>query len=290
MTKRLFFLVILAAALSSCSSRKHARHSNKGYTRTSYPQRQNKGSGEVIVKSPGTKKIEQVYSTSGYVERFKGIAVDEMRRSGIPASITLAQGMLESANGNSALAREANNHFGIKSHNGWQGRSYIMTDDAPNERFRVYDSAEESYRDHTEFLKRQRYAFLFELDRNDYRGWAHGLKKAGYATNPRYPELLINLIERYGLQRYDTPESYTAKVEREEVVQQQIVVKQQQEDKGEVPVAVKAPVTMKIYEVTGGDTLYSICKRFGLTVEEIRILNSLQSDNLQPGQLLLVSK
>ncbi len=290
MMKNIFLLILLAATLVSCSSRKHARKSNRYPAKTTSPRPQNRGNGEVIVGRSSTNQLQQVYSTNGYIERFKEIAVSEMRRSGIPASITLAQGMLESANGNSLLAREANNHFGIKSHNGWMGKSYIMDDDAPSERFRVYDSAEDSYHDHSEFLKRQRYAFLFELDRNDYRGWAHGLKKAGYATNPKYPDLLISLIERYGLQRFDSPESYVAKVEREETVQAQIVVKEKQEEAGTVPVATKAPVAMKIYEVIAGDTLYSISKKFGLSVDDLRILNSLQSNNLQPGQLLLVSK
>lgn len=271
------YLVVACAAvfLMSCSSRKNLVKVN----------RPAKKPDKVI----SGDKLVKVYSTNGYIERFKTIAIEEMNKSGIPASITLAQGMLESANGNSSLAREANNHFGIKCHAGWQGRTVAMDDDVPGECFRFYNTAEDSYRDHTEFLKRQRYAFLFELDRNDYKGWAYGLKQAGYATNPKYPELLIGLIERYGLDRFDRKETVLAKVEREEKVQEQIQVKEAQPEVQKAEPA-KAPVTMKIYEVIPGDTLFSISRKFGLTVDEIKILNSLQNTDLKPGQLLLVSK
>src|SRR5690606_1615289 len=153
--------------------------------------------------------------------------------------------------------------------------------------FRVYNNPEESFRDHSEFLKRKRYAFLFELDRNDYKGWAYGLKQAGYATNPRYPELLINLIERYHLDRFDKGETQLAKIKREDRVLEQIAEKIPEEPK---IAAVKPAVKMKIYEVKQGDTLYSISRNFGLTVEEVKILNGLQGTDLKLGQLLLVSK
>lgn len=139
-----------------------------------------------------------------YIEKFKAIAINEMHRTGIPASITLAQGILESGSGNSRLAREANNHFGIKCHRGWTGPSIREDDDAPDECFRKYHNAYKSYVDHSTFLMtRDRYAFLFTYDRTDYKRWAHGLKKAGYATNPQYGPLLIRLIERYNLHQYD---------------------------------------------------------------------------------------
>src|ERR1700712_3530301 len=117
-----------------------------------------------------------------YIDRFKGIAIQEMNLYGIPASITLAQGLFESGNGNSELARVANNHFGIKASASWTGKVYYKNDDQPNDAFRVYKIAEDSFRDHSEFLKKKNYAFLFELEKNDYTGWANGLKKAGYAT------------------------------------------------------------------------------------------------------------
>ncbi len=144
------------------------------------------------------------YSTEEYIDRYKEIAVFEMMESGIPASITLAQGILESSSGNSRLAREGNNHFGIKCHDDWHGPHLYMDDDAKNECFRKYESPEASFRDHTLFLStRERYAFLFKLDPGDYKAWARGLKKAGYATNPRYADILIDLIDRYELYRFD---------------------------------------------------------------------------------------
>lgn len=139
-----------------------------------------------------------------YIEMYAPFAVKEMLISGVPASITLAQGILESGDGNSVLSREANNHFGIKCHGMWDGKKYYMDDDAKGECFRVYASVFDSYRDHSEFLSgRDRYAELFKLRGTDYKGWAHGLKKAGYATNPKYPALLIKIIDENDLAKYD---------------------------------------------------------------------------------------
>ena len=142
-----------------------------------------------------------------YIEQFASLAVDEMYRSGIPASITLAQGLLESRYGLSELALKGNNHFGIKCHNDWQGGKVYHDDDRKGECFRKYDSPEESFRDHSDFLRyRDRYKFLFDLEVNDYKAWAYGLKKAGYATDPSYPSKLIKLIEDYALYEFDRPE------------------------------------------------------------------------------------
>ena len=138
-----------------------------------------------------------------YIERYKALAIRQMVEYGIPASITLAQACLESGDGNSTLAVEGNNHFGIKCH-GWQGATIHHDDDLLQECFRKYDKVEDSYRDHSEFLHyRDRYAFLFELERTDYRGWAYGLKKAGYATAPEYAQRLIAIIEQNNLSQYD---------------------------------------------------------------------------------------
>lgn len=139
-----------------------------------------------------------------YIEKYKAIAVKKMNEHGIPASITLAQGILESGSGKSTLAVNANNHFGIKCHNTWNGNTYIMDDDTKNECFRKYNSADQSFEDHSQFLTtRDRYAFLFEYEVTDYKKWAHGLKKAGYATNPQYAHLLIKVIEENQLDRFD---------------------------------------------------------------------------------------
>lgn len=151
--------------------------------------------------SQNTQKKKE---TLDYIERYKDIAMEEMQKDKIPASITLAQGILESGNGQSKLAKQGNNHFGIKCHSDWKGKRMHQDDDAPNECFRVYENAEDSYRDHSKFLKNgTRYKSLFELSITDYKGWAKGLKKAGYATLPTYATVLINLIETYDLQQYD---------------------------------------------------------------------------------------
>jgi LysM repeat protein len=139
-----------------------------------------------------------------YIGKYKEDAIKDMFLTGVPASITLAQGILESESGNSDLARIANNHFGIKCHKDWTGETFHKDDDAKDECFRKYRSALESFDDHSRFLReRQRYAFLFDFETTDYKSWAHGLKKAGYATNPRYADLLIKLIEEHELHKYD---------------------------------------------------------------------------------------
>ncbi|MDR1172957.1 MAG: glucosaminidase domain-containing protein [Bacteroidales bacterium] len=146
----------------------------------------------------------QKITVEEYINTYKYLAISEMERSGIPASITLAQGILESANGNSRLAVVANNHFGIKCHD-WKGKEIYHDDNEKGECFRHYKTAKESYLDHTDFLmNRSRYAFLFGYKSTDYKNWAKGLRKAGYATDPKYPQRLIDLIERYNLQQYDT--------------------------------------------------------------------------------------
>jgi hypothetical protein len=227
------------------------------------------------------------YTSLTYIDRFKIIAVQEMNLYGIPASITLAQGLFESGSGNGELARVANNHFGIKCTSDWKGKGYYKDDDNHNDCFRVYDRPEDSFRDHSEFLKRPRYAKLFQLDKNDYAGWANGLKAAGYATNPNYPQLLINIIQKYNLDQYDRPETEAQKEKREDKVLTQI------NDNGLM--ASKDSVTQgttvnKSYTVTTGDTLYSISRRFGITVDDLKALNNLPDNNIRIGQKLIVVK
>ncbi len=149
-------------------------------------------------------QVQAKLTRKEYIDKYAPLAVEQQALYGIPASITLAQGLLESGNGNSRLAREGNNHFGIKCGGSWDGPSLRHDDDAPQECFRSYDSVEDSYIDHSLFLsERERYKGLFSLDPKDYKGWAHGLKAAGYATNPVYAELLIKIIEEHQLYRYD---------------------------------------------------------------------------------------
>lgn len=227
------------------------------------------------------------YTPEAYIERFREIAREEMNKNGIPASIKLAQGLLESGNGNSDLAIRANNHFGIKCNGEWRGKSIRKDDDEKDECFRVYRSPDESYTDHSEFLKRKRYEALFKLEKNDYKGWAQGLKAAGYATNPQYPELLIGIIERYKLYRYDEKDYAWDRIKREHAVVSEI----KKEDPVAKPAAeVKAAVKMKIYEVKADDTLFAIAQKFGLSVADLKSLNNIKNDTLYVGQLLLVSK
>ena len=147
----------------------------------------------IIFFSAASAQTDQ--RANAYIELYKELAISEMIRTGVPAAITLAQGILETAGGQSDLASMANNHFGIKCKAGWTGESMLHNDDAKNECFRKYPSAEDSYKDHSDFLKtRPPYAFLFKLDPTDYEGWAKGLKKAGYATSNTYATALIKMI------------------------------------------------------------------------------------------------
>ena len=152
-----------------------------------------------------SKASAQRMDRQEYIAKYKKWAIAEMNRTGIPASITLAQGILESDCGNSDLAVEANNHFGIKCHSDWTGKTMHKDDDRNNECFRSYDNAYQSFKDHSDFLTgKSRYASLFTLDKTDYKGWAKGLKKCGYATERTYAERLIKIIEEEGLDTYDT--------------------------------------------------------------------------------------
>lgn len=222
-----------------------------------------------------------------YIRKYKGVAVREMELYGIPASITLAQGLYESGSGNGELARFANNHFGIKAGAGWAGRVYYKDDDNHNDRFRVYDNAEESFHDHSLFLKKRNYAALYSLDITDYRGWAHGLQRAGYATNPAYAATLISIIEKYRLYQYDEPQ-YGA----ENIAQR---ADASADSAGHTvtafpDTAADSPDRQKFYIVMHGDTLYNISKRFGLTVDDLKIMNNLSSNVIRIGQRLIVVK
>ena len=282
MKQSLLALITFSILWSSCSLLKKEQKSAP-LTQITKPAEPVKNSDKVSTTNSSSIKTP----AESYIERYKNIAIAEMNGSGIPASITLAQGILESGSGNSKLAKEANNHFGIKCATEWKGETVLQDDDNKDDCFRVYKSPEESFRDHTEFLKRKRYASLFELDKNDYRGWANGLKTAGYATNPRYAELLISLVERYDLSRFDRIENEREKTIRENKVMKEIAFNIPTEKKQET---VKSPLVMKIYEVRSGDTLTSVSKQFSLSEADLKALNGLENVNLLPGQLLLVSK
>lgn len=296
MIKNIVYLLAVTLLLSACSSRKktvatypaprktqaqeHAQAPRNPETRRNNERVQKEN--QQAVTSP-----QVTYTVATYIERFKAIAIKEMNLYGIPASVTLAQGLFESGFGNGELARIANNHFGIKCTSDWTGRSYYKDDDQPDDCFRVYSNPEDSYRDHSEFLKRKRYAKLFELDKNDYEGWAYGLKAAGYATNPKYPQLIINTIKKYGLDQYDRPEGEIQKIKREDRVFAQI---NQNIAKAVKDSLINTTPTNKLHTVATGDTLYNISKRYGLTVDDLKALNHMADNNIKIGQQLIVGQ
>lgn len=218
--------------------------------------------GEVLVATSRIKATTE--DVKKYIEDFKDIAKNNMKQHGIPASIIMAQGILESGAGFGRLCIEGNNHFGIKCHTDWKGETIIHDDDAIGECFRKYVHPSESYRDHALFLtKRKRYESLFKLDKGDYYAWANGLKQAGYATDSLYPTKLVGIIERYELYKLDN-----------EVLGRNFVptpkAQLAQED-GE-------------YTIQKGDTLYSLSKKFNITVDELKRLNNITDTAISIGQ------
>ena len=223
---------------------------------------------EVLTATSNVKVTTEIVLK--YIDDFKDIAKDNMVQYGIPASITLAQGILESGSGVGSLSQRANNHFGIKCHKEWTGPSVTHDDDAAQECFRKYEHPSESYRDHSYFLtSRSRYAGLFDLPKDDYKAWARGLKAAGYATDPKYSDKLISLIERYQLQQYDSEVLGIGKMGSTKVV-----------------VSSETTSNVQVYTVVKGDTLYGIARKFNLTVDEIKKKNNLRDTDLIIGQTL----
>ena len=237
-----------------------------------------------------------------YISQYAELAVKEMYRSGVPASITLAQGLLESGNGKSTLAVKGNNHFGIKCHKGWTGKSMRHDDDKKNECFRVYDSPEESFRDHSDFLRyRDRYSFLFDFRITDYKSWAHGLKKAGYATDPSYPQKLIRIIEEYDLHKYDRKSSRKHSEESSDEVIQQELPKSPSQIEQDVPLeesmreqfsfSLSRPVYTRnrvpfVY-AEEGDTYEILASLYGLFPREILKFNDVKDpSDLKPGDVV----
>jgi flagellum-specific peptidoglycan hydrolase FlgJ len=211
-----------------------------------------------------------------YIEKYKEIAKKEMVDYGIPASITLGQGILESGAGTGPLSVQANNHFGIKCHKEWKGASVSYDDDAVGECFRKYSDPFESFKDHSVFLvTRERYANLFRLDIADYKGWAKGLKAAGYATDPAYPTKLIGLIERYQLQRFDVEVLGASSITNTISSSATLPIKSDY-------------TTEKQHVVAKGDTLYSISKKYSIPVEVLKSKNNLKDTALAIGQILRI--
>ena len=278
MIQRLVFTLLMAIVLVGCGAKKRTATTVKSESRNKGVYQPNSGlKGTKFNKSelyplpedPGYFKKFPIASTEQYIQEFSQIAQYEMRAFGIPASITLAQGILESASGRGELTRKTNNHFGIKCHTGRQGDVDFHDDDAKGECFRKYNHPMFSFRDHSIFLaSRSRYQFLFNYRRDDYKKWAYGLKKAGYATDKKYPQKLLALIERYDLAKYD---------------------------KAVVAGGLETLRQPKKYEVfthvvKKGDTLYALSKRYAISVEEIMKLNQMNSTSLAIGQIINIRK
>lgn len=284
-------LLILSLLLLSCGASKPKSQPKKTVSTVKKPlvkkivvksvESSPKTETVVITNTDSTPKTEILEATQkvkvttemvlAYISQFAPTAKSNMTKNGIPASITLAQGILESGAGTGDLSVQANNHFGIKCHKEWTGASVKHDDDSLQECFRKYEHAEESYRDHSFFLtSRKHYASLFLLPKNDYKAWAKGLKAAGYATDVKYPDKLITLIEKYQLQQYDA-----------EVLGTNFAVKPTIEtnisniEKGD-------------YIVVKGDTLYSISKKFNITIDDLKQKNNIIDNALSLGQNLNV--
>lgn len=261
--KRLLLVLFLASAVFSCRSKKAVvviKPASKPIVEQIEKQVEEKIAPILARPKVYADKIEK------YIDTYKDIAKSEMRLYHIPASITLAQGILESGSGEGRLSVKANNHFGIKCH-GWTGQKIYHDDDEKQECFRKYKDAKYSFRDRSLFLTgRKRYSKLFELKKEDYEGWAKGLRAAGYATDRKYPQKLISLIERYNLYEYD-----------KEVLGNNYV-------KYESPKTNKT----KTYRVVKGDTLYSISRKHNISVKELQNINGLRDNTISIGQALIV--
>lgn len=228
-----------------------------------------------VIEKPVVAEKKSRNAVEIYLDQYAHIAKENMRNHKIPASITLAQGVLESGSGKGRLAVKANNHFGIKCH-GWKGAKIYHDDDRSQECFRKYKKSEMSYEDHSKFLTgRKRYASLFKLKPDDYKGWAKGLRAAGYATDRKYPQKLISLIERYELYKYDAEvlSSTTTKRKRNSTT---------------IIEGRKKKVVLKKHVVAKGDTLYSLSRLYKTSVDAIKDKNNLRSNDLTVGQQLII--
>lgn len=293
------FLYLVVLFFVSCGSNKPIVRTSKAPTRTKpVVQSPPKASQKPVVISPKNEdKKENDYTKTNnsqteileatskvkvttelvmaYIDTYKEVAKENMKNHGVPASIALAQAILESGAGTGNLSRQANNHFGIKCHKDWQGLSVKHDDDEAQECFRKYETVLDSYHDYAAFLKGRRwYEPLFKLEKNDYKGWAKGLKSAGYATDPGYPTKLIGLIERYQLQKYD------AEVLGIEFVPNNSV----SFDKNNQV----SSSTEGLHEVVKGDTLYSISKRYNITIDDLKKKNNISDNSIAIGQKLQI--
>lgn len=272
---RLLLSCLLILMLSNCGSSKKTvkRKTNKTHKEQEIKNLPKVNEDRHVEKlEEGSKRLNQ--NSLEYIKLYAAIAVREMHMHNIPASITLAQGVLESGSGKSELASKSNNHFGIKCHTEWQGKRVYHDDDEKGECFRKYKYVSSSFKDHSLFLtQRSRYRFLFSYKVTDYESWAHGLRKAGYATDPQYPAKLIRIIEDYKLHEFD-------RIKKEGYIYQSSIEEGEETNTDDV----------LYYTVQKGDTLYSISRKFSVTVTSLKELNGLTSNDIGIDQKLIINK
>lgn len=272
---KMLLIVLFVSFLESCNSSRRVSNSNRNKIDKHVREestRENKIYADADAFFQKFKRNNPNLNsyTLEYIDKYKNIAIRKMIEYKIPASITLAQGILESGNGRSELARKSNNHFGIKCHKGWKGKRVYHDDDRRHECFRKYNNPEGSFDDHSLFLTtRGRYEFLFDLRKDNYKAWAKGLKKAGYATDRKYPSKLIDFIETYHLHHYD---KLVLKSKNKPYI------RHKNDDTNNTQYVI-------VYK---GDTLYSIARNNNLSVEELKRLNNLNSNEISIGQKLYV--
>ncbi len=280
--RQLILLVSISTLMIACGGNKRVIATRKTPPPSQRKKEVRREEKKIITETPSKPKVVAPYAerVQKYIYEYSSIAKLEMAKYGIPASITLAQGILESGAGAGELTTKANNHFGIKCHD-WVGEKVYHDDDRLQECFRKYDKASQSFRDHSLFLKnRKRYADLFTHHPSDYKSWAIGLRAAGYATDKKYPVKLINIIERYQLYTYDKQVLGSKYKGSEQVVTQK-------------PVATVTPEKPKVvnanqHVVQKGDTLYSISRRYNIKVAQLKAYNDLKDNIIAIGQVLKV--
>jgi flagellum-specific peptidoglycan hydrolase FlgJ len=309
MLKKILAFILLSLIMGCGSAKPKIQTTKSGVAKTKAPRKTRTPKAKTATANSGsagsateTRTSEVLESTSktmvysdqvkDYILKYDYVAKNNMKKYGIPASIILAQGILESGAGRGTLCVNANNHFGIKCHNDWTGEKVYHDDDSEQECFRKYKYAAESFDDHSEFLtSRGRYAALFKLEKDDYKAWAKGLRAAGYATDPKYPEKLIGLIERFDLAKYDAEVLDKDYIPAPKPVampkpKPKPAAGNQETSKG-TDVAIAAGSSGS-YTVLKGDTLYSISKKNNMTVEELVQLNGLSGNAISIGQVLKI--
>ncbi|MGC1205250.1 MAG: glucosaminidase domain-containing protein [Flavobacteriaceae bacterium] len=298
--KRFFLYLLFGFMVFSCKSKKeivtktNKSDTEKVVTKKNSPNK-NTPTTPNTYKNPPVSAKSYASDTERYIDMYKDFAQVEMKLYEVPASITLAQGILESASGNGRLSVEANNHFGIKCGD-WTGNKIYHDDDEKQECFRKYSEPKYSFRDHSLFIaQRDRYSKLFQLKKEDYKGWAKGLQAAGYATDKKYPQKLISLIELYELYKYDqavledTFQESKPSVAVKNEIDQLKVIEKETPTQNTVQVKPSVSVGTGAYIVSKGDTLYSIAIKHNMTVKELQSMNGISDTYISLGQKLAVN-